>query len=357
MTLIESLKRVASLQPHYTYENTPEMRDRMAALREASSQIEETEQLLSSLSSRERADMGVEASDGLGRKAEAPWIRIYSKALAPSARDGFYLVIHFPIDGVSIFVTLGCGATKYENGSLRNLPTEELQLRSEWARNLLGEAGYLESFPDVLDFGSSNSRPKAYESATAIAKRFLVEDLDRENFVGCLREGLAALDLLYEAQMKGEHLDEGEKQIALIEETIKPSRVSKGRQGFGLTASQRRLVELRGMLVATALLESKGYEVSDVSSRESYDLLARSSTEVRKIEVKASTSSSLQSIVMTHNEVRLHTDITESTGLVLVSGIKLNKTTNEAHGGIAELLLDWSPEQWFSEPIAFRLTR
>lgn len=357
MLLIESLKQVASLQPMYTYENTPEMQARMSALKLAASELQKTTEVLEALKSHDLSDIGVEASDGLGRKAEAPWIRIYSKYLSPSAREGFYLVIHFPIDGNSIYVTLGCGATKYENGSLRDLPVNDLLQRAGWARALLAKSGYLPSFPDQLDFGSTSSRPRAYANATAIAKKFPVDQINQDTFVKSMITALQALDELYDEQTKGSHLDEGDKQLALIEEAIKPTRTSLGRQGFGLTANQRKAVEMRGMLVATSMLEALDYQVTDVSNKQSFDLLAKKTTETRKIEVKASTSASLESIVMTHNEVKLHSDRTELTGLILVSGVELDRSSDTASGGSGEIIFDWSPDDWGIEPIAFRLSR
>ncbi|MDC1209220.1 DUF3578 domain-containing protein [Litorivicinus sp.] len=356
-TLSDSLRAVARLQPQYTFKNTPLMKERMTALNNAASTIEKTADLFAALASHNHADIGVEASDGLGNKAEAPWIRIYSKYLSSSAREGFYLVIHFPIDGQSVFITLGCGATRYENGSLRNLLAGDLRKRAGWARTLLAKTAHLKNFPDTLDFGSANARPKAYENATAVAKQFKVGQLKDDIFIGSLRKGLTALDVLYDAQTKGEHLDESIKQLALIEEAIKPSHRSKGRQGFGLNAKERQLIELQGMKVATALLESKGYKVKDVSGDHSFDLLAKDSFEERKIEVKASTSAFLQSVIMTHNEVKLHGDESELTGLILVSGIQLDRELSEAKGGEPELIFDWSPLDWESEAIAFRLSK
>ena len=44
-------------------------------------------------------DLAVEGRDGIGRKTEAPWVRIFSKAMSPSPREGYYLVFHFAADG------------------------------------------------------------------------------------------------------------------------------------------------------------------------------------------------------------------------------------------------------------------
>jgi hypothetical protein len=38
-------------------------------------------------------DFAIDASDGIGRKTEAPWVRLFSRSMAPTARDGFYVVV------------------------------------------------------------------------------------------------------------------------------------------------------------------------------------------------------------------------------------------------------------------------
>ena len=44
-------------------------------------------------------DLKIEGGDGIGLKTPAPWVRIFSQSLSPSATSGHYLVIHFSIDG------------------------------------------------------------------------------------------------------------------------------------------------------------------------------------------------------------------------------------------------------------------
>lgn len=106
------IKRICELQPKYSSSNTPEMQERGNLIRS-----DLTQELRSRLRDLSRAfdplfdDLAAEGSDGIGRKTEAPWVRLYSKAMSPTARAGFYVVVHFAADGSAVFVTIGCGST------------------------------------------------------------------------------------------------------------------------------------------------------------------------------------------------------------------------------------------------------
>jgi len=75
--------------------------------------------------------------------------------------------------------------------------------------------------------------------------------------------------------------------------------------------------------------------------------------------VKGTTSDSCDAIVMTANEVRLHTQEIGATGLIMVSRIRLRKEDGKpvAEGGQVESLMGCDISEWQSEPIAFRVTR
>jgi hypothetical protein len=62
---------------------------------------------------------------------------------------------------------------------------------------------------------------------------------------------------------------------------------------------------------------------------------------------------------MTRNEVDLHREEKGSTGLVIVSRIKLlrEEKSLSATGGLVEAMLGWDIDQWVSTPIAFQVER
>ena len=105
-------------------------------------------------------------------------------------------------------------------------------------------------------------------------------------------------------------------------------------QGFGLSQSERKAVELRAMQIARALYEDAGWRVIDKSSSHPFDLLAIKGTQERFIEVKGTTGEGLF-VVLTHGEVRHIRDNPKISGLVIVSGIVLERENGKlnAQGG------------------------
>lgn len=91
----DALKKICELQPYY-FANTPEMQERGAQLRGVlKPAIERLEPLLASALGRFGKGFQVDASDGIGRKTELPWVRFCSNAMSPNPTEGFYSVIHF----------------------------------------------------------------------------------------------------------------------------------------------------------------------------------------------------------------------------------------------------------------------
>lgn len=129
------LAQICALQPLYSSSNTPEMQQRGRLVRsDLVSALRDRLQAMQSAFDPVFDDLEVEASDGIGRKTEAPWARVFSKAMSPNPRTGFYLVIHFAADGSAVFFTIGCGSTIWSGGDLRPVSDEELARRTSWAR-------------------------------------------------------------------------------------------------------------------------------------------------------------------------------------------------------------------------------
>ncbi len=116
-------------------------------------------------------DLAVEASDGIGRKPEAPWVRLFSRAMSPNPRNGFYIVVHFAADGSGFFVTRGCGSTVWSGGDLRPVSDSELKSKTDWAKSVIrAKWGSLDPFDDRMSLGAKAPLPRTFEKATAIAK-------------------------------------------------------------------------------------------------------------------------------------------------------------------------------------------
>lgn len=359
--MIDTLRRICALQPSYSSENTPAMQERGRLIRQELPQelSRLRPQLVTALGSF-GSELAFGSSDGIGRKTEAPWVRIYSQTMSPTPRAGFYVVIHFAANGSAVFLTLGCGSTIWANGDLRPETDTELNRRTEWARQIIREEfGSTTPFEPVMNLNAKAPLPKTFEKATALAYRVPVGDLEErvvEEFIILLTTWLRAI---YEAQRIGRNLSGGAVAELTVEQIVTPARGQVFSQGFGLSPGERRAVELRAMQLARAWLAAEGFHVTDVSATSSYDFEAKRAEEVMKIEVKGTTSDTADAVLMTRREVELHQTEKGSTGLIVVSGIRLQHRGQEltADGGVVHADLGWDIDTWEAAPLAFRLTR
>ncbi|ARL94671.1 MrcB family domain-containing protein [Burkholderia pseudomallei] len=355
------IKRICELQPKYSSSNTTEMQERGNLIR--SGLVQEIRARLPELS---RAfdplfdDLAVEGSDGIGRKTEAPWVRLYSKTMSPTPREGFYVVIHFSADGSACFFTVGCGSTIWSGGDLRPISDVQLNAKTSWARSVIEQRWEtLAPFPDTIALGARASLPKTFEKATVVARRIPVGSIGTSDLDGLLFSAAERLSAIYLAQCDQRDVAPGDQDARDLATIIRPLRPRTRAQGLGLTAPERKAVELRAMHLATQFLQSQGFVCDDKSAVESFDILARRDGQALKVEVKGTTSELCDSILMTRSEVELHRREKGATGLLIVSRIRLDRsgTTPSASGGVVEALMQWDIDQWMLESIAFQVRR
>jgi len=113
----ETLIKICQLQPRYSSSNTPDMQERGRLIN--SELVGELRGRLFGLQSAFDSvfdDLAVGGSDGIGRKTEAPWVRLFSRTMFSNPREGFYVVIHFKADGSGVYFTVGCGSTIWSVG-------------------------------------------------------------------------------------------------------------------------------------------------------------------------------------------------------------------------------------------------
>lgn len=300
-------------------------------------------------------DMGIEGSDGIGRKTEAPWVRIFSQRMSPAPTEGFYVVLHFAADGSAVFVTVGFGSTVWRNGDLKSESDGELRRRRDWGRGvLMARFGDLAPFTDPIVLGAKAKLPRTFEKATVVARRIAVTDLEIADFRAALTAAAERLAEIYTAQVLGANMgDVVERELAAA------SRPQRFGQGFGLNAAQRSAVERRAMVVARQALIGHGYKVKDTSKTKPYDYEATGSGGKIKVEVKGTTSDVADVIVMTSNEVALHLSEIGATALIVVSKIRLvgGKAEPKADGGEVAVEIGWDIDTWDRAPLAYRLRR
>ncbi len=127
-------------------------------------------------------------------------------------------------------------------------------------------------------------------------------------------------------------------------------------QGFGLSQPQRKAVELRAMQVAISKYKELGWVIEDMSSTQSYDLLAIKNNEKRFIEVKGTTGNG-DSVLLTNGELQHARNNTGYSVLIVISGIILQRDGKDwiASGGNIRYHQDpWNPEDDVLEPTQFR---
>jgi hypothetical protein len=362
MPLVEALRRVCALQPLYSPNNTDEMQERGRLIRhtlpdEFNSMSAE---LVAALGPTFGAEFDVGESDGIGRKTEAPWVRIFATSMSPRPTAGWYVVVHFAADGSAVFVTVGCGSTVWSNGSLTSESSAKLAKRTDWARSVVREKfGTLAPFEDVIRLGAKAPLPATFEQATALAHRIPVGHLDETRFRELLVLATERLRSIYEAQHLGRDLTAAGAVDVMVEALVAPNRVGSTGQGYWLTATERRAIERHAMRLAKEWLETNGYSVKDVSAKASFDFEASKHGQTIKVEVKGTTNDSGDALLMTRNEVDLHRSQKGQTALIVVSRIQLTDRSTEpiAHGGKVQDEVGWDIDAWDVTPIAYRLLR
>lgn len=305
-------------------------------------------------------DMNVEGSDGIGRKTEAPWTRIYATKMSPSAREGFYIVFHFAADGSAVFVTVGCGSTIWKDGDLSAISDEELASKTSWARQVIIDRWKtLDPFSKSMSLGAKADLPRTFEKATAISARIPFDDIEDDAVRHFLSLAIPRLIEIYDSQNIGRDVSPGEEAANEIAVISRPIAAAKKGQGFSLSSTDRKAIEIRAMELAMEWLKSNGYAFSDKSATQSYDFLASQSGIDFFVEVKGTTSDECQTILMTRNEIDLHRKHKGKTALIIVSKIRLDRTKSppSTSGGAVEVFWGWDIDEWRSEPIAFQLFR
>jgi len=117
-------------------------------------------------------------------------------------------------------------------------------------------------------------------------------------------------------------------------------------QGFGLSAEQRRAVELRAMSIVENMYIADGWAMENTSNTHPFDFMALRGNQRRFIEVKGTTGRG-ETIVLTHGEADHAKKHSDKMALVVVAGIVLTETegTWMANGGqVSVHFHPWSPE-------------
>lgn len=188
------------MQLAYSSENTADMQLRGNLVRNESKKV-----LLDLLSSKSGFD--VVGSDGRGRKARIPWIRIFNGNLSPKPTQGYYIVYLFAADGRSVVLSLNQGTTNPVGGSFYAKPEHEVRERRDKARSIIG--------PQIdqqveTSFGLSDDGPLAqgYIAGNIYSKTYQLDRLPDDSTLSAdLSTFINWLSTLYECQNQIEPLN------------------------------------------------------------------------------------------------------------------------------------------------------
>jgi hypothetical protein len=362
--MIELVQKISKLQLSYSSTNTEEMKERGTLIRrELPEALRDYLPELRPELGKYGSDLTIDASDGIGRKTESPWVRLASKELSPSATNGFYVVIHFSLDGQRFYVTVGFGSSKWDSarGDLVRDSNDELDRKALWALTELERVGADTSdFPDQIDLGATRPLPQSFERATVLAQQFSPQKATDAEIIDSIKAGLRHVAHLYDAYVRGASLKASDIDGSGVETLVSPTRsTTASTQGFRQSSAERKAIELRAMAITKSYLLENGYAVTDTSARKSFDFLAEKDGQAVKVEVKGTTATEADSILMTKNEVNLHTLEKGKTALAIVTGITLAGRGEDAKadGGILEFSFPWDISAWTVLPIAFQLSR
>jgi hypothetical protein len=134
-------------------------------------------------------------------------------------------------------------------------------------------------------------------------------------------------------------------------EAIRPS---SGRQGYGLSAAEKKAVERQAIAMATEHFVNSGFtDIRDVGDHASYDLTMLKNGQIHFVEVKGTTGTGAV-VILTRNEVAVHQQYFPHNALVVVSSITLMRgEIPVATGGDLRVISPWEIEQTLLEPMVF----
>jgi hypothetical protein len=123
-------------------------------------------------------------------------------------------------------------------------------------------------------------------------------------------------------------------------------------QGYSSFSSRRKAIEARAMLKATDYYTRRGWTVTDVSAKRSYDLRCTRGSERLHVEVKGTTSNG-DAVLLTRNEVEHARGAFPHVALFVVANIRVSGDPPRATGGRVQRKEPWDIAQGQLTPLAF----
>lgn len=296
-------------------------------------------------------DLIIEGRDGTGQKSKVPWTRFGSKSRAPNAQSGWYCVFLFRPQADGVYICLSHGSTIWSGADYITRPDSEIIPLMSWGHKILQEEIVENELLTLIDLKSVNTLARAYEKSTLLAKFYEVGNLPtNEEIMDDLLLFSKMLSEIYSLEDIGRGPNEFTNLQEVAQKQIKDFEngtavVSNG-QGYGLTPPQRKAVELRAMEVAKNWLKENGFSVKDVSATKPCDYHAFKNKEKFYVEVKGTTGQG-EAVILTKNEVDLHSSVYPNNILMIISLINLEELTSKVKvsGGVLKVIMPWLVEE------------
>jgi hypothetical protein len=343
----ELLERVLDLQLDYSSLNTAAMGERGKIVRdEIPGWVRQ--QMADELAAGLKIagdDLVIQGRDGTGPKSRVPWVRVASAERSPHATDGFYVVYLFSADRESVYLTLGQATTTNKGGNFPQKPAALIEARRKWALDAIGPGAVgLSVTPEISLDSQSGSLGAGYEAGAILQVRYdrgsVPED---EALVRDLLGMVSLLSQIYSAHGLEPVPDEN-PEVDFAEEVASVSVGAKktpAGAGFRVNAQEIKAVERRAVDLARAHYEDDGWNV--IEKGKPFDLLVTKGSEELHVEVKGTVSQG-RKVVLTRGEVEHHKGRSPNNALVIVRGIKLDRSEAEAtaNGGELRELRGWT---------------
>ena len=343
----EKLRAILELAPSFSTSssNNPPMEQRELLLKELATELREL-LLIENLDSQL-----LQVAHG-GRQSDyspVPWIRIFDPQHAPTAQNGFYVVLLFAADGSSVYLSLNQGTSEFRSGQMRAINDDNVLLnRAAAARTELQDwiSEVALVGPESIDLrgtavpvgADSRRRIRNYELANVYAYQYQVADMpDDEKFKSDLEELLVLLWALENADLTAPT-----EFLKLMPERV-PAPDKKGpaaRQGRQVNERVRKLIEITAEDRAEEHYVALGWSVERVGAQKlGFDLLCKKADLELHVEVKGTTGKGLE-VTLTPNEVG-HCRTYPMMSLVVVSRIVIADDETVSDRGEILVLDPW----------------
>jgi MrcB-like, N-terminal domain/Domain of unknown function (DUF3883) len=353
----EAIQEVLLWQTEYTSKVTEAMQRRGELVRrEFADQLRD---LLSELTPLVGVDdLRVQGKDGSGSRNEIPWTRIYSHSRSPRASAGWYLVFLFSAAGDRAYLSVNQGTTQWDAGGWRAQPLSDLSARTAWAREVLSDVDFpLRWTTDMKLDNRVSDLGTQYELGNVTSVEYPIDEVPSDDQIEFdLKTCAPWLGRIYELGDEGLYVPGNSPEVAdgvsAIESLTTPRRPRRPQR---LSAAENKAIEKRAVDVTCAHFQQLGFITKDVGATESYDVNASKDGVEIRIEVKGTTSDG-SDVVLTANEVDLHTSHHPQNALAIVRHIHLVRDSEAPTATDGELVLEmpWQIDPHRLQPIAYR---